>query len=809
MTKTHIQTPSSFFYLGTLLKEFSHILLEKCRTLSYVCIFSLCFASIAIASELPTSISSDGSSLETKDDTPWRIFADELVSLNDGVVFEGKGNVLLVRGKDYLKADFARLYTNTQWILLQGNVIAKLGEDEIKATEAEFDLNNTTGWVKNAKIFMAGPHMYFSSEELYKNQGGRYLLKETIVTTCDGDSPLWSIKAAEADIETDGYTTFRNSVFNVRSKGVAYSPYLVVPTKTTRQTGFLLPEAGISSELGTYYTQPWFYVIDQSRDLTLYATILSKKGFLPSIEYRSHTKENEKLWAAFDFLYEDDVVLQDTRDDVDSRDGKIRDNRLRYWLRSMGNGDILESEWDYKFNIDYVSDQNFLREYQNRMTGFDSSRENSFEMFGRDFSELDQNRVTEGYIYRDWERLTIAGGLRFEQDPALGNGNKPHSLDTTVQQLPNLYAFWNKGKIIQALPLEINAIARTGYMFREEGTSGLRSEFHPQLSLPVDLHYASMELTTGARATLYNSTTTNRNSPLAEGGNRDIQDGTGRLIPELGVNFYTQATRTWEWPNDLTLEKENVGESAYTGMRHFMQPRVRYDWVSNIDQEDNPFYLREDRIQDTNNIVFSLDNHFTFRKESVAQNKNGVDLKTSYHDLFRLKLSSGYDFREADRTEYSDIFENRPFHDMRLRAEVRPYSWVSFTADGYYSFYESQVSRIDTGISLWHSRYGSFHSSYSLREVAYNYRELTNFDNPADIIATTPLDVITNSISLNITPKIQVFATEVTNLETGKSFERIIGIGFLHQCLRVFGEYVKDAQEESFYLTVEIMGLGF
>lgn len=807
MIKTYIKNQS--ILLGNNLDGSSHIFFAKCRMLFFLCFLSLCFAPVLNASEFPTSIKSDGTSLETKGEIPWRIFADELVSLDDGVIFEGKGNVLLTRGDDYLKADFARLYTTTQWILLKGNVIAKLGQDEIKATEAEFDLNNTTGWVKNAKIFMAGPHMYFTSKELYKNQGDRYSLKDAVVTTCDGNKPLWSITAAEADVETDGYTTFKHSVFNVKSKGVLYSPYFIVPTKTTRQTGFLLPEAGISSELGTYYTQPWFYVIDQSRDLTLYGTILSKKGFMPSIEYRSHTKENQKLWSAFDFLYDDDTVLLDRDDDVDSGDGHIRDNHLRYWARAMGDGDVLDSNWNYKFNIDYVSDQNFLREYQNRMTGFDNSRDSSFEMFGRDFAELDQNRITEGYLYRDWERFTVAAGLRFEQDPSLDNGNKSHSLDDTVQHLPNFYVFWNKGKFIDELPFELNTFARTGYMFRQEGTSGLRSELYPQLSLPVDLRYATMELMTAARATLYSSTTTNRNSPVNPGTARDEQDGTSRFIPEFGVNVYTQATRTWEWPSELTLEKKNLGESKYTGMRHFMQPRIHYEWVGDVDQEENPFYLREDRIHDMNNITFSLDNHFTFRKESVAQTKNGLDLKTSYHDLFRLKISSGYDFREADRQEYSDIFENRPFHDMRLRAEMSPYSWLSFNADGYYSFYDKQVSRIDTGVSFLHTRYGSFSTSYSLRESTYNYRELTNFDNLADIIATEPLDVITNTISLNVTPKIQLFASEVTNLETGKSYERIIGIGFLHQCVRVFGEYVKDAQEESFYLTIEVMGLGF
>ena len=815
---------SFFLDLMNMLTGLTHFFHRKCSVVFGVSVFSLyvmlsasaaLIASIvfiipiACAVELPIAIGADGNTLETADETPWRIFADELVSLNDGVVIEGKGNVLLVRGNDYLKADFARLYTNTQWILLRGNVFAKLGQDEVKATEAEFDLSNSSGWVKDANIFMAGPHLYFSSKELYKTKVDSYHLKDAIVTACDGESPLWSINAAEVNIDADNYASFTDSVFNIKDKSVIYSPYLVVPTKTTRQTGFLQPEYGLSSEAGLYYTQPWFYAIDQSRDLTLYGTILTKKGFMPSIEYRAHTKENQKVWAAFDFLYENDVVRTEMEDSVDSSDGKIRKNELRYWARAMGNGDISESDWNYKFNLDYVSDQNFLREYQNRMTGFDSSREESYKMFGRDFMELDQNRVSEGYIYRNWDRFTVTGGIRFEQDPSLGNGNKPYSLDNTVQSLPEFYAFWNKGKIIDQLPFEVNGFARTGYMFRQEGTSGFRTELYPQLSLPIDLRYASMEVSAGARATLYNNTDTNRNSPVKEGASRKLQDGKSRVIPEFGVNFYTQATRTWEWPSDLKLSEKSVGESKYTGMRHFMQPRVSYSWIDDVDQESNPFYLREDRIQNSNNVVFSLDNHFTFRQESVEKGKDGLSLRTNYRDLFRVKLSSGYDFREADRKQYVDIFENRPWHDVRLRLDMNPYPWLSLNANAYYSLYDNHVSRLDSGITLRHSRYGQFSSSYSLRELTYNYREIINFDNPADIIGTEPLDVITNSILLNITPKVQVFATERTNLENGKSFERIVGIGVLHQCVRVFGEYIKDAQEEIVSLNVEFLGLSF
>ena len=109
---------------------------------------------------LPSSAEEGQKSLTTGGDAPWTLNADSVVSLDDGVIVEASGNVLLQRGEDYLKADFARYYTTTNWIFIQGNVEARMGRDMLNAAEAEFDLTSRTGWLKDGSIFIAGPHMY-------------------------------------------------------------------------------------------------------------------------------------------------------------------------------------------------------------------------------------------------------------------------------------------------------------------------------------------------------------------------------------------------------------------------------------------------------------------------------------------------------------------------------------------------------------------------------------------------------------------------------------------------------------------------
>lgn len=775
--------------------------------------------------KMPTGIAQDGKTLETNSAQPWYIYADELVSLNDGVVLEGHGNVLLVRGEDYLKADFARLYTNTQWIYLQGNVRAKLGADEMKATEAEFELTNSTGWVQNADIFMAGPHMYFTSRELYKEKGDVYTLKNAIVTVCDGEIPLWSLEAQSAKVEADAYASFNHPRFQIKNIPLLYSPYMVIPTKTTRQSGLLQPSYGISSRQGLYYSQPFFYVIDQSRDLTFYGTIFTERGVMPAIEYRSHTKSNQKTWLGLDVMYDTETVLVDTTSDTDYKDGKIRDNNFRFWLRGMGDGDILESPWQYKYNLDIVSDQNFLREFQNRMTGFEATQVSVYQMFGRDFEEDDANRVTEAYVFRDWQRLTVSAGIRYEQDPSLGNGNTAYSEDETVQQLPTVGVYWNKGPLFgwdnannpfkleksgafSLLPLNLEAAFTSTYMYRQEGTQGLRTELYPKLSMPVNFRYVNMEMSMGARALLYNNTRDDSTGLTGGTDNREEQISTASVIPDFGMDFYTEAKRTWEWPQELELFEENLGKKTYTAMRHTIQPRVSYSLVADVDQEDNPYYSVYDRIQDRNSIEFSFDNHFTFKRETVAKGPEGLYFKTSYHDLLRVRLSTGYDFREQDRTQFTEYFENRPLYDFRLLISTSPFDWLTFSGDTFYSPYDHEVTRFDGSVRLKHSRYGSLTTAYSVRESTYNYLNMVNYDNLADITSTSALEVITNTLHLNLTPKIFAYFKDVTAVDGWENYSRAVGLGYNHQCMRIYGAYTKDQTEESFHLNIEFTGLG-
>ena len=745
----------------------------------------------------------------------WNLVADKLTSLGDGAVLEAEGKVFMQRGLDYLKADYARYYPSTNWVYLRGSVDVRMGKDVIKAKEAEFDLRSRTGWLTDGDIFMEGPHMYFTGGRIIKHRGDRYTFHQAKITACDGDVPAWSVIAEEATVEIDGYARLYRSAFQVADTPVLASPFMIVPAKTTRQSGFLMPDYGISSKRGLYYTQPYFQVIDESRDMTFFATAMEKAGFMGSVQYRSQTTEKDKTWLMVSGLSAKNVVRSPEDDPTDN--GLSRTNWNRYWLRGMADGYVGDSPWRYRMDLDFVSDQNYLREFSGGPIGFDASRQATLDMFGRDLREDAYKRLSIGTIYRDWERVGVSMSARYEQDARLAHGNIPASSDETVQQLPRLDAFLYKGRIVPEAPLEIEMQASTAYMYRREGTKGGRSEFYPRVSLPWDLKYASLLSTIGWRQTMYNTASTSNTDPLSpfEPSPLARQTGTYRSIPDIDVQLYTEAGRNWNLEGDTTLkaDKESVGKTDWIGLRHQIQPRVRYQALPNVDQHKNPYYFSDDRINSKNELTYSITNVITRKAKTVTQvpGKKGEEpsyiLTDTYQDLLWWKLEAGYDQKEAGRSRYRDQYSRRPFMDVYSEMELYPLSWLSYTNKTYFSPYTAEISRTDNSVNLSPWNWITVGVGHSYRTGDYEIRQRLKTDQYEDIVPEAPLSLLYNSVQLTYDNTWGIDFREYRNLRTHDVYDQRVDLSYTAQCYRFIVRMTSNDTERSFGFYVELPGL--
>lgn len=741
---------------------------------------------------------------ELEEDAVWDIEADKAVSLEDGAILEASGDVVLRQGVNYLKADFARYHRETHWVFLRGNVRAGLGGDELEAEEAEFDLTKHVGWLKNGRIFLADPHMYFKGSYVEKKFGETYEFKEAKVTACDGDVPAWSFEADEGTVTVDGMANLKNARFNVKDVPVMYTPYFSMST-AKRHTGLLMPGVGYSNRLGAQINLPIYLVLNEENDITLYENLMTSRGFMQGVEYRHNWDflQGKGYWR-FDYLY--DAVIHEKEGDEPSAledDGLVRTNHDRFWLRSMFNGNIPVADIDVKLDLDFVSDQNYLREFESGLSGYDHSRDVMEEEFRRSLNEIDQDRVSTLLLSRGWDRGLLSGMLQYTQPVEYGHGNRSLEYAPQLQKLPEISGYLYKDTIpgLENLPIEVQADLVATNFRRNIGSTGTRIDFHPKLSVPLESKYGSIIPTVGFRETFY-SVDRHEATPGAPEGDTE---NTSRSYVDVDVTAQSDVYRIFDFgvgPMDVSLD--NLGEGHWTAMKHSVQPRVSYNYVPDLDQNDNPYFDFEDRVEERNMISYSLTNVLTRKREEVIMRTEGENdpvpgLSVDYLDIFRLDIGQGYDIVEAERNHMSDVYERRPFTDVLADLTLQLDSWVSLNSKSWFSPYTLGFTEHSHTLILEVPNWVSTSFGLDFMEGINEYKRQNRPE----------MDVIDLGLDLSLFGGLTVGAGWKTDLLREENLETSLAVGYKHQCFDVEVKGTTTPIEDRVEAWINLTGISF
>jgi LPS-assembly protein len=153
-----------------------------------------------------------------------------------------------------------------------------------------------------------------------------------------------------------------------------------------------------------------------------------------------------------------------------------------------------------------VSDQNYMRDFQDGPTGFDVNREEFLEAFGRDIDNKDSTtRTSVAYASRSWDRFGATGMVKYVENLEFMNGNGRSDENTTVQTLPELGLFAYQQEI-PGTPLEVSANAKYDYFTRNKGHTGHRFRMDPELKLPLTSDYITFIPSVSGDFTAYDLT---------------------------------------------------------------------------------------------------------------------------------------------------------------------------------------------------------------------------------------------------------------------------------------------------------------
>ncbi len=195
-----------------------------------------------------------------------------------------KGQVQVIFNQQILNCDEAEIYWKKDLIVAWGNLNIQTPTTYVQGEKVE--LNYKTNKGKIYKGYIRSGQVVFEGDIIEKIGDKEYIADGAYYTACTTCPPAWSFSGSEIQAEIGGYAYIKNSIFRVADFPVFWLPYLVVPLKSKRQTGFLVPSLDFSDKDGEAFTIPFFWAIDRSQDATFKARYYAKRGQMFLTNYR-------------------------------------------------------------------------------------------------------------------------------------------------------------------------------------------------------------------------------------------------------------------------------------------------------------------------------------------------------------------------------------------------------------------------------------------------------------------------------------------------------------------------------------------
>ena len=687
---------------------------------------------------------------------PWHITANTISASADTNVIIAEGEVVVSRGEQTLRAD--RIVYNKESGLLsaEGNVELLTAGDILRCDEGLFNLKDKTGYILNGSLFLRTNHFYIRGKEIRKTGPETYSIKGCRITSCDGEAPDWSITGSEVEVTIEGYGTVKHAAFFVRHIPLLYFPYIIFPAKTKRQTGVLPPSVGYSQRDGFDIEIPIFWAISDQTDATFYERYIEERGIMQGLEFRYVTGVDSKGAFLLDILSD----KREQKDLYNEDDLKIspypRTNQTRYWLRERSDQQ-LPYDIGVKLDVDFVSDYDYLREFEEPSVGLEY-RVRLDEEFGRPLAEAESPyRRSALLITRNFQDYSIHASSTYYEDP-----KRPQE-DTTPQPVADL-GFTILPKRIYDLPFFFSLESDYGYVYRDTGQKGQRVALAPSLNYPIwSIPYVALEPSVKYFVTYQ--------------WLEEYQGYKGRQTKdtyELGLRSYTIMERIFH------IKLGNIKR-----LKHKFQPVLSYTYRPYPDKEAYTSWFEPvDLLGRANVISLSLDNYLDARREDERG-------RPSFSQSARLSLTQGYDLDEA-RRETMPGEKRKPFNPLQAALSLTPYPALDLSAYANWDHYNHYISSGSVALDLVVERGANTQDIYG---IYYGYTR--------DASKNLSYDV-----AINLLYGLSVGASGKRDLVTKYDIENSYWIDYQSQCWGIRLLYEDLEKDKRTMLTFRLLGLG-
>lgn len=556
---------------------------------------------------------------------PALIQADEMIH-NDALgVVTARGHVEISQGERVLFADTVNYHQRTNTVSATGNVVLlEPAGDTIFADYMELTNDLRDGVIKGIRILLADDSK-FAAVSARRTNGDRTSLTRAVYSPCKicteepGAKPLWRIKASRiVHDQSAREIRYKDATLELFGVPIAYTPYFSHPDPTVdRKSGFLTPSFGSSGNTGAFIQTPYYWAIDESRDVTFSPIYTRDEGIVFSGEYRQ--RFNQGFFEISGSLAEADRRVGNAAVQ------EIREDEIRGHIFSTARYDI-DDIWRAGFDIRRSTDRSYL---------------DRFDFFERPSNSMESNVFTEGF----WGRNYAAANVYSYQD--LRSGQRPN----TPLVLPMLdYNYISEPNVIGGR-FSIDANFRS--LYRGDAADSQRVSVKSGYSVPFT---SEAGFVTTLSASLQTDLYYVDQPPGPE------RDGfTGRIFPQISAD--------WRYP--FVREKGNFRQLIEPMAAVILSPNGQNP--SEIPGEDSVVV----EIDDTN--LFSADRFPGIdRVESGQRIVYGLNMGVFGNEGHRTTAFIGQSYRiHADDKLANEVGIERHLSDVVGRLQLEPNEYVS------------------------------------------------------------------------------------------------------------------------------------
>jgi len=618
------------------------------------------------------------------------------------------GDVLLRQGSIQVEADEASLHQLENRGELTGNVRFRDRDALLVGDRAEIFLDSGEAKVENAEYVVHSGKVRGSAQYAKREETAIIRLKDGTYTSCEPGENSWHLQGNNVTLNpATGFGSATNVTLRVKDVPVFYTPYIHFPIDDRRQSGFLAPSIGSSSDTGLSLQTPYYFNLAPNFDATLYPHLMTDRGLLMEGEFRYLTRSSEGQFGA--------AYLDDSNDDRELQ-SEYEDQR---WMYSWQNRTGLDSRWLAEVDYTDISDPYY---FQDLDTNLNINQPDHLDQRGT--LTYRGNTYTARLNMHAYERATVADITPYERLPQL-------TLDGRLPFQPGGLNFAYNTEFVS-----FQRSLRSGNFINEDGgeetwydenlkglsrAEGERAHVEPGVSLPMDWSWGFIKPSLKFMYTYYNLDIDQRgeNSLFLEQQFEKTQD---RQVPIFSVDSGLYFDRDTQWFGD--------------SYRQTLEPRLFYLYVPEKDQTDIPIF-------DTGESAFSYsslwrENRFSGKDRIGDANQVSLGVTSRWvesNGFERQRFSIGQAFYFEDRKvtmpdSYNGQADRTPL-DQRAdyTSSVSPYAleyMYRYNRDWRFTSafnWDPDTHRTRSGSAMWH--YQPADNPGKVVNIGYRYRNDT------------------------------------------------------------------------------------